>query len=366
MTLSSAAQTKSSLTIVYGAFKGMGDLLCAAPTIAWELNQGSRVVLLVFPQLPREFLELVDFGPNRDSLHITTLPTPARFANMKRFFTEMSLLDPAFIWISPHCPAPAASWRIPLLLTAVRRLYWPRAILGGADSEPLSRLFDVRLHVDRSLPFSEREWAGYSRLRNSMDNPPPPAALREPIMRRRSQPPMYDLLICPGAGAQNRRWPMDRFSKLLALIPGHYRIAVSALPGDLAQMKRVLPADREIYWCSGSLEQAFLAIGSSRVVLTMDSGPMFFSRTLGVPTVSLFGASDPANVIGYESSVVPLYNRSCPCQPCGSSRCRQKSVICMEAIEPEVLAAKVLELMQLSRSISGVGDCAAMPAVPAG
>jgi heptosyltransferase II len=355
----------SRQTVVYGAFKGMGDLLCAAPAITWELNQGSSVVLLVFPQMPREFLELIDFGPNRAALRISVLPTPARLGNMRRFFAEMSRLTPAFVWLSPHSPAPAASWRIPLLLAIVKRLYWPAAVLGGAESEPLSRFFDVRVPVDRGLPFAEREWAGYSSLRKSADGSPPRVALRESIMGSRSEPPIYDLLIHPGAGALNRRWPLEHFSKLVALIPGHYRIGVVALPHDAAAMKRVLPADRPIHFCSGSLEEAIRAMGRSRVALTMDSGPMFFSRALGVPTVSLFGASDPANVIGYTSPIVPLYNRSCPCQPCASARCSQKSVICMESIEPAAVAATVLDLLRLSYSAEGSIPKAAMRAMPA-
>mgnify|MGYP001545680211 CR=1 FL=1 len=352
-------------TVVYGAFKGMGDLLCAVPAIVWELNQGSSVVLLVFPQLPREFLELIDFGPHRAALRISVLPQPARFGNMRRFLAQMSHLTPAFVWLSPHSPAAAASWRIPLLLAAVRRLYWPGAVLGGAESEPLSRFFDVRVPVDRGLPFAEREWSGYSTLRNIAHPSPPPARLRESIMRSRSEPPIHDLLIHPGAGAPNRRWPLEHFSRLVSLIPGRYRIGVVALPDDAAAMRRVLPADRPIHFCSGSLEEAIRALGRSRVALTMDSGPMFFSRALGVPTVSLFGASDPANVIGYASSVVPLYEKGCPCQPCGSPRCSQRSVICMESIGPAAVAARVLELLRLAGAADGGVPEPARRAMPA-
>lgn len=360
-----AAMQDSRQTVVYGAFKGMGDLLCAVPAITWELGQGSSVVLLVFPQLPREFLELVDFGPNRAALRVSELPTPARPGNMRRFFAEMSRLTPSFVWVSPHCPAPVASWRIPLLMAIVKRLYWRGSVLGGAESEPLSRLFDVRVPVDRKLPFAEREWSGYSQLRKSADSFPPRAALREPLMRGRSEPPLYDLAICPGAGALNRSWPAEHFASLVRLIPTDYRIAVVALARDAAALKRVLPVDRPIQFCSGSLEQAIRALARSRVAFTMDSGPMFFSRALGVPAVSLFGASDPANVIGYATSVVPLYERTCPRQPCGSARCSQKSVICMESIDPASVAGRVLDLLRLSSSTEGPVDAAPMRVAPA-
>jgi lipopolysaccharide heptosyltransferase II len=343
-------------TVVYGAFKGMGDLICAVPAITWELNQGSYVVLLVFPQLPRELFDLLDFGPHRAALRVIPLPTPARLRNTRAFFAEMARLSPQFVWLSPHSPAPAASWRIPLLLSVVKRLYWNRAVLGGADTEPLSRFFDVRLPVDRTLPFAEREWLGYSRFRGSGSAAPPPVTFRESIQKARAEPPASDLVIHPGAGARNRRWPQDNYVKLVDLIPTRYHITIVGLAAEVAALKAVLPKDRSLYFFCGTLEEAVLAMSRSRVALTMDSGAMFFSRALGIPAVSLFGASDPRNVIGYESSVSPLYKHGCPCQPCESAECVQKSVLCMEALPPEMVAAALLELLSRGGETVSVRD----------
>lgn len=346
MTAEPATHGGARRTVVYGAFKAMGDLLCAAAAIKWELGQGSHVVLLVFPQLPREFLALIDFGSNRSQLEVVALPTPASLANMRVFFDRMSGLSPSHVWLSPHSPAPAASRKIPLLLWVVKRRYWKGALFGGADTEPFSRLLDVRIGIDRGLPFAEREWLGYSTFRGSPMSPPPAVTFTSPIVRARSEPPVYDLVICPGAGAQNRRWPLTHLAALVNLIPLRYRIAVVGVPDDVFAAKSHLPAGRSIDFCSGTLEQAVVTIARGRVAFTMDSGPMFFSRALGVPAVSLFGASNPANIIGYESSVSPLYVPACPYQPCGRASCTQKSVLCMEAIEPAAVADKLLQLLR--------------------
>lgn len=350
-----AAAAGPRRTVVYGAFKAMGDLLCAVPPITWELNQGSNVVLLVFPQLPREFLSLVDFGPNQAGLQVTALPTPARLGNLRAFFAKMSRLSPEFVWLSPHSPAPAASWRIPLLISVVKRLYWRDAVMGGADTEPLSRSFDVRVAVDRALPFTEREWLGYSRFRGIGSDTAPQVMFRESIRKARSEAPVCDLAIHPGAGARNRRWPLSNYSKLVGLIPARYRIAVIGMAADVDALRSILPRDRTIDFFCGSLEQAVVMMARSRVMLTMDSGPMFFSEALGVPAISLFGASDPRNVIGYRSSVLPLYKHGCPVQPCGAATCAQKSVLCMEALEPDTVAATVLDLLDGSTRGAAAG-----------
>ena len=337
---------EGSELIVYGAFKGMGDFVSAAPVVLSQLNSGAKVVLLIFPQL-RGFLDLLDFGQRRDNLSIWELPVSGTIRDLRGFLAKMSSISPEIVWISPHAPGPASSWKIPLLLWFVRRRYWPRARLMGARSERLSWLFDVPVDVDRSLPFKAREWTGYFLGRgNKSPGPPLAISFKASIQQSRLESAAYDLLIHPGAGAENRRWSARHFGALLAHIPVGYRIAVTGLPGDIARMKAVLPVDRVINYVIGTLEEAITAIGRSRVALVMDSGNMFFAGLLNVPTVALFGASDPSNVIAAGEDVVTMYERKCPYQPCGRPRCRQASVLCMDAIDPAKVAEQLLRLLQ--------------------
>lgn len=332
--------------MVYGAFKGMGDLICAAPVIASELNTGVAVILLVFPQI-KGFVELIEFGPNRDRLQVVVLPVHGRLSGITEFLRHMATLAPDLVWYSPHAPRVVSSWKIPLLLWITTRRYWPTATLAGADSERLSWLFDVRVPVDRRLPYGAREWTAYSRLDDARSpRKQPVITFKDALQRSRQLPPAFDILIHPGAGAENRKWPFQRYAELLKLIPAGYRIAVIGLPQDIAALKAVLPADREIRFSSGSLEDAITAIAGARVALTMDSGTMFFANVLGVPTVTLFGPSDPTAVVPSSAKAVQVYEVKWPCQPCGSTRCSQKAVYCMNSIEPERVAREVLCLLR--------------------
>ena len=146
--------------IVYGAFKGMGDLLAAAPVIIEELAAGIHVLLLVFPQI-RGFVNLLDFGPSAGNLEVCELPVGGGVGSLRKFFQRLSRYSPELVWISPHAPAPAASWKIPLLLWFAKNRYWPRAVLAGAHSERWSVLFDERVAVDRTLPYALREWTAF-------------------------------------------------------------------------------------------------------------------------------------------------------------------------------------------------------------
>jgi len=335
-------------TIVYGVFKGMGDLLNAAPVILEELNAGSKIKLLVFRGYwLEEFSRLLDFGVNNSNLEVFYLPQFGKWADIKRFWSEMSHLDPDLIWISPHAPQPASSWKIPFALWFLKTFLWRHAQLAGADTERFSSLFDVRVPVNRDLSLMERESAAFSMLKgNSASAPPTPVAFIEPIRRHRREDPAFDLLIHPGANAVNRSWPATHFAALVLLIPTQYRVAVIGLPKDIEVARKTFPTDRDIQYLTGTLEEAIAIIASTRVLFCMDSGNVHFANSLSLPAVALYGKSDPANIIGTWGSAFAIYEQKFPCQPCGKATCSQPEVYCMNSIAPETVAMKLLSLLE--------------------
>jgi heptosyltransferase-2 len=343
-----------SKMIVYGSFKGMGDLLSASPVIASELNAGNKVKLLLFPgSTLTSFVPLIDFGPNSTNLQIVILPVSRSWADFRKFFHQMSQFQPDLVWVSPHAPRPASSWKIPLLLWLTKKIYWPKAKLAGASSEPLSFLFNERVSVDRNLPIAMREQTAYSMLE---DRPTSLATARvsfiESIRQGRNEPAKYDLLIHPGANAENRSWPFPHYARVVALIPPQYSIAVVGLQKDIQEMQQVLPKDRNIQFLTGTLEASIVAIAQARVILTMDSGSVHFGHVLGVPGVALVGKSDPANIVPSNGSVLPIYERKHPCQPCGKATCSQPEVYCMTTISPETVARALLHQLKSAKGDS--------------
>lgn len=329
----------------------MGDLLCASPVIIAELNAGSKVRLLLFPSPGLiEFTRLIEFGQNQKNLTIHFLPVGPAAGLLRRFgafFRDMRSLSPTRIWISPHAPAPASSWKIPALMWLVRRFYWPNAWLVGTDSERMSRLFDIRIHVDRSLPLIEREWAAYlaQRSNSRLNESPPPVNFIPAIADGLRISPEYDLLVHPGANARNRSWPATHYAAVIERMPPDCRIAVLGLPGDVEELRRVLPQNRTIHYLTGTLEQSIATLTRGRVLLTMDSGNAHFAHFLGLPAVTLFGKADPRTIISRNTSVLPIYQQRFSCQPCERVGCSQPEVYCMNSIDPALVADKLLALI---------------------
>ena len=337
--------------ILYGAFKGMGDLLCASPVILAELNVGSKVRLLLFPNPGLiEFVRLIEFGQNQKNLTIHFLPVGGAAGWLRRFVAflrDMRRLSPTRIWISPHASPQSSSWKIPALLWLVRRFYWPKAKLAGADSERMSRLFDIRVQADRSLPRIEREWTAYlaQRSNSRLNGPPPPVHFIPAIANGLRISPEYDLLVHPGANARNRSWPATHYAAVIERMPPEWRIAVLGLPGDVEELRRVMPHNRNIHYLTGTLEQSIATLTRARVLLTMDSGNVHFAHFLGLPAVALFGNTDPKTVISRDTSVLPIYQQRFPCQPCERVDCSQPEVYCMNSIDPALVAEKLLALI---------------------
>jgi ADP-heptose:LPS heptosyltransferase len=75
----------------------------------------------------------------------------------------------------------------------------------------------------------------------------------------------------------------------------------------------------------------------------MNSGTMHFAEVLGIPTVAIFGQQTPSDVIG-EGNIVPVYQVSAPCQPCGRATCNQPHLYCLTNLDPLIVARQLTQL----------------------
>lgn len=340
------SKTQELGSSLIGVFKGMGDLLSAAPVVISELDAGLKVVLLVFPAVGK-IVDLIDWGEHSRNLNVLTFPAKTGVKSALVFLRRMAGLSPSFVWISPHAPRAARSLKVPLCFWIFKLFYWRDAKLAGVDSERMSRLFDMHVPVDRNLPLEIREWTAYAMLRRCRGGASPQARFRPSVERNRLLTPLFDILIHPGANADNRKWPVEHFVELITLLPSSCRVGLVGLPADIEGIRSSLPDNERVQCVVGSLEEAIIGIARTRVLLSMDSGTTFFAKALRVPTIALYGPVDPVTVINPdEGGVLPIYERRWACQPCGDSRCRYSVNYCMRAIEPERVARELLRLLQ--------------------
>ncbi len=149
-------------------------------------------------------------------------------------------------------------------------------------------------------------------------------------------------LYHPGAGWGGKSWGEERFARLAARLQEERGIApvVSWGPGDeerAGALTRLLGAPRIPEAGFPDLariisEAAFFAAG--------DTGPLHLADALGVPTVAIFGPTDPVRNGPRGAGGLMLW-AGLPCAPCQRRYASTKA--CLTALDPESAATAALQ-----------------------
>lgn len=105
-------------------------------------------------------------------------------------------------------------------------------------------------------------------------------------------------IVCHiGAGSEDKRWPLARWAGLIGGLRAQGR-AVEALAGEV-ERERLTTDDRATFdrlggRILGSLEQLAAETAAAGLFIGADTGPTHLAAQLGVPTLALFGPTDPA------------------------------------------------------------------------
>jgi lipopolysaccharide heptosyltransferase I len=169
-----------------------------------------------------------------------------------------------------------------------------------------------------------------------------PAAARE----RLAAHPEPFVLLHPGAGWANKRYPPDWWGKAARLIRAQTGLAtwVAAAPGEEELAAGVEAASRGAAQISPAPDLATLAalIRRARLMLGGDSGPTHLAHALGTPVLMLMGPTDPERHGPYAAPDHALYKRL-PCSFCYQRLAETKA--CLLEIPPHRVAERAAELL---------------------
>ncbi len=105
------------------------------------------------------------------------------------------------------------------------------------------------------------------------------------------------IVVHPGSGGVDKCWPIERYEKLISELSGR-GVGVLALLGE-AEVDR-WRKDRLDHWAQqvgaktfGTLQDLHEALAGASGYIGNDSGPTHLAAQLGLPTVALFGPTDP-------------------------------------------------------------------------
>jgi heptosyltransferase-2 len=138
---------------------------------------------------------------------------------------------------------------------------------------------------------------------------------------------------------KTKQWRMEKFAYLTELLYNEMG-AMSVLTGDIDLgekiMKLAQDSDKYIINLTGctTLWQLGAIIKRCHLYITCDSGPMHISSALGIPTIALFGPTDPVRHRPYGEGH-KVIKKDMKCSPCYERECKNRDFACMEAIQVE-------------------------------
>lgn len=154
------------------------------------------------------------------------------------------------------------------------------------------------------------------------------------------------VLIHPGAGWSNKRYPAESWGEVARLLHTSHGIRVGVLVGvgeeHLAQVvAEASKGSAELAWAP-DLHQLGRLLRRARLVLGGDTGPVHLAHALGRPVLCLMGPTDPESCGPYGALGATLW-RQLPCSFCHKRYAQ--TMPCLAEISPRVVCERALRLL---------------------
>ncbi len=152
--------------------------------------------------------------------------------------------------------------------------------------------------------------------------------------------------LVPASNYQAKSWPVDRFIEVARRIVDE-AIGVPVIlwgPGEQDIAVRISDEVEGAVMIPGvGIEKLGAIISKLDMVVGVDSGPKHIAVLLGVPTVTLFGPTDP-EIWDPNTELHRVVYRNLNCSPCKRKRCVPNN--CMLEISPEDVLEEIVTLFE--------------------
>lgn len=167
-----------------------------------------------------------------------------------------------------------------------------------------------------------------------------------------------------------KQWPLEHFRQLAALLAqaGKQVVLTGSMGAHdracIAAMQGAAPAERLLDAGALDFDQLATLLRGAALYVGPDTSVSHLAAACGTQVLAIFGPTNPQRWAPWPGGTAPvrfvrrapaqtvghvtLVQASLPCVPCGRAGCedhRQSGTECLPAIEPERVAARVLEIL---------------------
>jgi heptosyltransferase-3 len=158
------------------------------------------------------------------------------------------------------------------------------------------------------------------------------------------------ILLHPGAGSVRKMWPLSNFLQLEALLKSDGYIPEFVIGPAEAFLKEELRAcenDLKTVHTPGDIAALAVLIKTADALIGNDSGVSHLAAFLGLPTVAIFGPSDPQRWKPC-GRAVQIVQSELECSPCvGTHYQRCQGIECFNNISPEMVIGALYRAFEI-------------------
>ena len=141
--------------------------------------------------------------------------------------------------------------------------------------------------------------------------------------------------INPGAGFESKLWELERFAQLADRITVELNCSILLTwgPGEEHKIKQIAASMKQKCWVAPptSIQESIALYKYLTLLVSCDSGPLHLCAALGIPTVSIFGPTDPTRNGAYGLNHQTVH-KVLDCSFCWKKKCPLGTNECMTQV----------------------------------
>ena len=144
----------------------------------------------------------------------------------------------------------------------------------------------------------------------------------------------------------SKEWPVGNWRGLLADLPRRLGrpVALIVPPGREESWRGLAQAPGVVALPPAGLPRVLQIVGGADALVAVDGGVMHAGVAMGVPTVALFGPTDPGTWFPYgEAGPYRVLATRPDCHPCHLHRC--DAFVCLPELAPDQVAEALSDVL---------------------
>lgn len=164
------------------------------------------------------------------------------------------------------------------------------------------------------------------------------------------------IAIAPFSQHQGKQYPLERMQLVISEVSRWEGVRIFLLGGgdkekaELDKIMRLYDNVLSLPNIKHSMADELALLARCDVMLSMDSANMHLASLVGLPVVSVWGATHPAcGFLGWHQALRDTVQLDLECRPCsvfGNKKCRYGDYHCMCDIQPESIISKLKTVLE--------------------